>query len=100
MTLEQFNEVLSHIYPNGGYVTEHLEGQEPTIKHLDDGLEPPTEGQIADAIAAIKAADYRKKRAEEYPTLQECIHALLDGGATLDELQALRVAVKAKYPKP
>ena len=42
---------------------------------------------------------YKFDRAEEYPTLQDCIHALLDGGDTLTELQAKRTATKTKYPK-
>lgn len=40
---------------------------------------------------------YIGKRLAEYPTLQECVHAILDGN--LEELQAKRQAVKAKYPK-
>jgi hypothetical protein len=40
---------------------------------------------------------YIGKRLTEYPTLQECVHAILDGN--LEELQAKRQAVKAKYPK-
>ena len=39
-------------------------------------------------------------RQAEYPSLQDCIHALLDGGDTLTDLQAARQAVKDKYPKP
>ncbi len=39
-------------------------------------------------------------RLEEYPSLQDCIHALLDGGDTLTDLQAARQAVKDAYPKP
>ena len=38
-------------------------------------------------------------RHAEYPSLQDCIHALLDGGDTLTDLQAARQAVKDKYPK-
>ena len=38
-------------------------------------------------------------RQAEYPSLQDCIHALLDGGDTLTDLQAARQAVKDKYPK-
>ena len=41
--------------------------------------------------------DYARKRKEEYPSLQDCIHAILDDD--LDNLQALRQAVKEKYPK-
>ncbi len=43
---------------------------------------------------------YARSRLEEYPDFLECIHALLDGGDTLTELQAKRAEIKAKYPKP
>jgi len=38
-------------------------------------------------------------RQAEYPSLEDCIHALLDGGNTLTDLQAARQAVKDQYPK-
>ena len=38
-------------------------------------------------------------RQAEYPSLEDCIHALLDGGDTLTDLQAQRQAVKDAYPK-
>ena len=41
--------------------------------------------------------DYKRKRKEEYPSLEDCIHAILDD--TLTDLQAKRTAVKNKYPK-
>ena len=43
---------------------------------------------------------WKRSRQNEYPNFDECIHALLDGGDTLTELQAKRAEVKAKYPKP
>ena len=42
---------------------------------------------------------WKYNRQAEYPSLQDCIHALLDGGDTLTDLQAARQAVKDKYPK-
>jgi len=39
-------------------------------------------------------------RLAEYPSLQDCIHALLDGGDTLTDLQAARQLVKDNNPKP
>ena len=42
---------------------------------------------------------YRNKRLREYPHWQECIHALLEGGDVLSDLQAKRQAIKDKYPK-
>ena len=43
---------------------------------------------------------YKLDRKAEYPTHEDCIHALLDGGDTLTELQEKRQTVKTKYPKP
>lgn len=51
-------------------------------------------------IAEHNEKEYQRKREFEYPNLQDCIHALLDGGDTLTELQEKRQAVKTKYPKP
>ena len=46
-----------------------------------------------------EANGWIKNRLSEYPSLQDCIHALLDGGDTLTDLQTARQAVKDKYPK-
>ena len=45
-----------------------------------------------------KAVEYKKLRRLEYPSIEECVHAILDD--KLEELQAKRLAVKEKYPKP
>ena len=45
-------------------------------------------------FAELQIIENRKK---EYPTIEECVHAILDD--TLDDLQAKRKAVKEKYPK-
>ncbi len=68
-----------------------------------------------DGTAVISKADIQAKQAElqtaydtevwkrnrqaEYPNHEDCIHALLDGGDTLTDLQTKRTAVKDKYPK-
>jgi len=44
-----------------------------------------------------KVLSYADKRKEEYPSIEECVHAILDG--ELDDLQIKRQAVKNKYPK-
>ena len=46
-----------------------------------------------------EANGWIRNRQAEYPSLQDCIHALLDGGDTLTDLQAARQAVKDKFPK-
>lgn len=48
----------------------------------------------------VEANGWIRNRQAEYPSLQDCIHALLDGGDTLTDLQAARQAVKDAYPKP
>tara|TARA_R100000655_G_scaffold86640_1_gene126721 strand:- start:131 stop:436 length:306 start_codon:yes stop_codon:yes gene_type:complete len=46
------------------------------------------------------AQQWKRNRQAEYPSQEDCIHAILDGGDTLTDLQAKRTAVKNKYPKP
>jgi antitoxin component HigA of HigAB toxin-antitoxin module len=45
------------------------------------------------------ALEWKRNRQKEYPDTIECVHALLDGGDTLTDLQAQRTAVKEKYSK-
>ena len=58
------------------------------------------EAKMAELQAEYDANEWKRNRQTEYPTHEECIHALLDGGDTLTELQAKRTATKNKYPKP
>ena len=57
------------------------------------------EAKQAELQAEYDAEEWKRNRQAEYPTHEECIHALLDGGDTLTELQAKRTATKNKYPK-
>ena len=47
--------------------------------------------------AEYDALDYARKRKEEYPSIEEAVHAILDDD--LENLQILRQAVKNKFPK-
>jgi homoaconitase/3-isopropylmalate dehydratase large subunit len=51
----------------------------------------------AELKADYDAKEYQRKRVLEYPTIEECVHAILDD--ELDELQVKRKTVKDKYPK-
>ena len=51
----------------------------------------------ADAKKNFDALDYKTKRKSEFPTIEECVHAILDDD--LEALQAKRTAVKEKYKK-
>ena len=48
--------------------------------------------------AEYDAQAYARNRKAEYPSIEECVHAILDDD--LDALQAKRAEVKARYPKP
>jgi hypothetical protein len=55
------------------------------------------DAEVIKLQAEYDAQAYSRNREAEYPSLQECVHAILDD--TLDALQAKRVSVKLKYPK-
>ena len=57
------------------------------------------EAKMTELQAEYDAEEWKRNRQAEYPTHEDCIHALLDGGDTLTELQAKRTAIKNKYPK-
>ena len=71
------------------------------IKEWNVAEVQPTEEQLnafeseADAVEALNQVYANRKK--EYPTIEECVHAILDDD--LENLQILRQAVKAKYPK-
>ena len=58
------------------------------------------EAKMVEVQEEYDAEEWKRNRQAEYPTHEDCIHALLDGGDTLTELQAKRTAIKNKYPKP
>jgi len=51
----------------------------------------------ADKAPERELEAFYNKRKSEYPSIEECVHAILDG--ELDDLQIKRQAVKNKYPK-
>jgi len=61
----------------------------------------PTEAEIDAEVIKLQAEyasqEYARKREEAYPSIQECVHAILDD--ELDALQAKRAEVKTKFPK-
>ena len=69
------------------------------LKLNDETAVMPTEEEVNAKIAEITVPDWKLNRLAEYPSLQDCIHALLDGGDTLTDLQAARQVVKDNNPK-
>jgi len=57
------------------------------------------EAKIVEVRAEYDAEEWKRNRQAEYPKIENCIHALLDGGETLENLQNLRQTIKTKYPK-
>ena len=86
--------------------TDEIEAQKPINKDVNGVVSEITDEEYTEKINILAAIlddeaqnGWLKNRLEEYPSLQDCIHALLDGGDTLTDLQELRQAVKNKYPK-
>ncbi len=69
-----------------------LEGTTPISK-------ADIKAKMVEVQAEYDAEEWKRNRQSEYPSHEDCIHALLDGGDTLTELQAKRTATKTKYPK-
>ena len=57
------------------------------------------EAKIVELQADYDAEEWKRNRQAEYPSQEDCIHALLDGGDTLSDLQTKRTTIKNKYPK-
>ena len=85
------------------YVNDNLIDLEDTLAkdfiHSDDAK--PSESDCTAGVAALQTAydaqAYARSRLTEYPTIEECVHAILDDDLTA--LQVKRQAVKDKYPK-
>ena len=84
---------------------------DPPTHKVEDGVKIELTAEEVDAMLDEWSANVRNQqldqetngwlysRLKEYPSIEDCIHALLDGGDTLTDLQAARQAVKDKYPK-
>ena len=72
-----------------------------TIIWHDTEQDQPSDSDIAAKEAELQAEydalQYQRDRKAEYPSIEECVHAILDDD--LDALQAKRAEIKARYPK-
>jgi hypothetical protein len=91
----KFDAVLSLV---GGNLSGRSDGSE--INYLD-GQTQPTDAEITAEVTRLQAEydaqSYARSRKAEYPSIEECVHAILDND--LDALQVKRQAVKDKHPK-
>jgi hypothetical protein len=73
-----------------------MTGEETTRSYTQEEKDNIAAAQ-AEAKKAFDDSDYKTKRLTEYPSIDECVHAILDDD--LEALQAKRTAVKEAYPK-
>ena len=95
-------EAILSINPNANVSVQGDNLENAIINWNDTPIIPNDElqAEINKLQAEYDAEEWKRNRKAEYPTHEDCIHALLDGGDTLTELQEKRQAVKTKYPKP
>ena len=97
-----YSNALDSLTPNAGWSWDG-KTYEGISWHPDNTDDLPTKAELDAEVTRLQteydALAWKRNRQAEYPTLIDCIHALLDGGDTLTDLQAARQAVKDKYPK-
>jgi hypothetical protein len=85
----------------GSQVTVTGDDENGIVEWHDGNPTNITEEQIKSKLTELQAEydtqDYARKRKAEYPTIEECVHAILDDDLT--SLQEKRTIVKNKYPK-
>jgi hypothetical protein len=82
----------------------------PTVVSIDDGKgamdangnpvtldQAKVDAEVARLQAEYDSQEYARLRKAEYPSIEECVHAILDDD--LEALQAKRAEIKARYPK-
>ena len=78
--------------------TKIVDGVEVHLTPEEETARDKEEAQAESDHQEYLKVKYKDDRLKEYPSLQECIHAILDND--LEALQERRKAVKLKYPKP
>jgi hypothetical protein len=72
-----------------------------TLEWLDGSQAEPTQAEIDAEVIRLQAEydsqAYARLRKAEYPSIEECVHSILDDD--LVALQAKRADVKARFPK-
>jgi len=99
MAISKF-EAIQSLQPNAEFRCE-----DDVIKEwLSDNITQPTDSEITAEQTRLQTEydglAWKRNRQAEYPSLIDCIHALLDGGDTHSDLQAARQVVKDNNPKP
>ena len=92
-------DAIKSLHPTAKFVVIN---EKITEWHSED-ITQPTDAEITTEQARLQAEydalAWKRNRQSEYPGLLDCIHALLDGGDTLTDLQTARQVVKDNNPK-
>ena len=91
-----FSDALASLRPTSNWIARG-----DSLEWLDTEQPQPTEVEIQAEIICLQAAydakEYQRKRAVEYPSIEDQLDTLYHGG--MDAWKAQIQAVKDKYPK-
>ena len=97
----QIQDAISLLGYKSSYTSDNGKIESWDIGSPKTGEKQPTQAEIDAELKRMQdeydAQEYSRKREAEYPSIQECVHAILDDDLTA--LQEKRQAVKTKYPK-
>jgi hypothetical protein len=94
---------IQHLYPQAQILADFVVSQDEKgqfISHWSLDAPEPTEEELEAAWEQVQAAEYRVKRAAEYPSVGDQLDALFKAGLFPADMAAKIQAVKDKHPKP
>jgi hypothetical protein len=98
-----FQPEIPAVYEGGVMISEAIPAvpEVPAVMQKQVKLKAEYSVEITDISSEHALAECISKRKSEYPSAEDFLNAFFDGGEqALAALQAKRLAVKAKYPKP
>ena len=97
----KWSDIKNKTYENLILADKIWSGTFPDVELIDNPYVLPSEEELNSKLVErqsdFDAQEYARKRQAEYPSIEECVHAILDDD--LENLQILRQAVKNKFPK-
>ena len=101
MRPEQIEDVLVRLHSGQWFGWSNPTNKVYANLIIHGNQEKPTqeflESELQRQQAEFDSQEYSRLRRVEYPSIEECVHAILDDD--LDALQVKRAEIKAKYPK-
>ncbi len=90
-------EALRTLAPGAEWATDGTSITEWFSPNIPQPTQEELDAEVARLQAEFDSQEYARLRQAEYPSIEECVHAILDDD--LEALQAKRAEVKARYPK-